>query len=31
MPEWMKRDPATYSHVIAKDGHPMGSPSPSDA
>jgi hypothetical protein len=28
MPEWMKADPAKYSHVIDKNGHPADSPSP---
>jgi beta-galactosidase GanA len=28
MPEWMKADPARYSHLIDKNGRPADSPSP---
>ena len=28
MPEWMKRAPHTYAHVIDENGHPVDSPSP---
>lgn len=28
MPEWMKREPELYAHVIDENGHPVDSPSP---
>lgn len=28
MPEWMKRDPELYAHVVDENGHPVDSPSP---
>jgi len=31
MPEWMKREPDVYTHVIDENGHPVDSPSPFSA